>query len=316
MLIPSKVTWWRTVLRYRGSELPRTKYRILGVLVVAVAVTVVEHTRARWDTGLSPLPFTFVSVALGIFMGFRNNAAYDRWWEGRKLWGTLVNTSRTLCRQVLTLVGPQPGDAARHEEAAVAALRRELVYRVIAFAHALRLALRDDATLDELAPFLPADELGRLEGERNRPFAINQGTAERLRRAWHDGLVHPMHLPALEASLAVLTDVQGACERIKNTPIPYSYTTLIHRITAVYCYALPFGIVDQVKLFTPFVAAIVAYAFFGLDVVGEEIESPFGMDYNDLPLRSISRTIEINLRQRLGETDLPPAVTPVNDFVD
>lgn len=156
----------------------------------------------------------------------------------------------------------------------------------------------------------------RLQGERNRPFAITQGTGERLRQAWHDGLVHPMHVPVLEASLAVLTDVQGACERIKGTPIPYSYTTLIHRITAVYCFTLPFGIVDTVKLFTPFVCAIVAYAFFGLDGVGEEIEMPFGMDYNDLPLRSISRTIEINLRQRLGETDLPHPVTPVNDFVD
>lgn len=315
MLIPSKITWWRTVFRYRGSELPRTRYRILAVVLVGTVVTVLERLHG-WDTGLSPLPFTFVSVALGIFFGFRNNAAYDRWWEGRKLWGTLVNTSRTLCRQVLTLVGPQPDAPARHDDGDVRALRRALVYRVIAFAHALRLALRDDATLDELAPFLPADELERLQGERNRPFAITQGTGERLRQAWHDGLIHPMHLPVLEASLASLTDVQGACERIKGTPIPYSYTTLIHRITAVYCFALPFGIVDTVKGFTPFVCAIVAYAFFGLDGVGEEIEMPFGMDYNDLPLRAISRTIEINLRQRLGETDLPQPVTPVNDFVD
>jgi len=315
MLIPSKITWWRTIFRYRGSELPRTRYRILAVVLVGTVVTVLERLHG-WDTGLSPLPFTFVSVALGIFFGFRNNAAYDRWWEGRKLWGTLVNTSRTLCRQVLTLVGPQPDAPTRHDDGAVRALRRELVYRVIAFVHALRLALRDDATLDELAPFLPAEELERLQGERNRPLAISQGTGDRLRLAWHDGLVHPMHLPVLEASLASLTDVQGACERIKGTPIPYSYTTLIHRITAVYCFALPFGIVDTVKGFTPFVCAIVAYAFFGLDGVGEEIEMPFGMDYNDLPLRSISRTIEINLRQRLGETDLPPPVTPVNDFID
>jgi putative membrane protein len=319
VLVPSRLSWWRTVLRYRGSELPRTKYRILGVAAVATLVTAVEHSRRAWDTGLTPLPFTFVSVALGVFLGFRNNAAYDRWWEGRKLWGALVNTSRSLCRQVLTLVGPQP-DAPEatvaRDAAALAARHREIVYRVIAFVHALRLALRDDATLDELRPFLPADELARLEGERNRPFAINQGTAERLRAAWREGLVHPQHLVVLEASLTALTDVQGACERIKGTPIPFSYTTLIHRITAVYCYALPFGIVDAVKLYTPFVCAIVAYAFFGLDAVGEEIESPFGMDYNDLPLRAISRTIEINLRQRLGEEDLPRALAPVDEFID
>jgi putative membrane protein len=116
--------------------------------------------------------------------------------------------------------------------------------------------------------------------------------------------------------MTALTDIQGACERIKGTPIPFSYTTLIHRITAVYCYALPFGLVDQVKIYTPFVCVIVAYAFFGLDVVGDEIEMPFGTDYNDLPLRAISRTIEVNLRQRLGEQDLPPLHKPVNEFLD
>ena len=311
MLVPSKVTWLRLVLRYRGSELPRTKYRILGVVVVATLVTVGERIHG-WTSGLSPLPFTLVSVALGIFLGFRNNAAYDRWWEGRKLWGALVNTSRSLCRQILTLVGPQPGA----EPADVTALRRELVYRVIAFVHALRLALRDENELTELAPFLPADEIERLQGERNRPFAITQGTAERLRDAWHRGILHPMHLPVLEASLTAMTDIQGACERIKSTPIPFSYTTLIHRITAVYTYALPFGIVEAVKGFTPFVCGIVAYAFLGLDVVGDEIEMPFGTDYNDLPLRTISRMIEVNLRQRLGETDLPPLLKPVNDFLD
>ena len=113
-----------------------------------------------------------------------------------------------------------------------------------------------------------------------------------------------------------LTDIQGACERIKGTPIPFSYTTLIHRITAVYCYALPFGLVDEVKVFTPFVCAIVAYAFFGLDVVGDEIEMPFGTDFNDLPLRAISRMIEVNLLQRLGEEDLPPLLKPINEFLD
>ncbi len=314
MLVPQKLSWWRLVLKYRGSELPRTKYRILGVVITAVVVTALED-QTGWSTSLTPLPFQLVGIALGIFLGFRNNASYDRWWEGRKLWGSLVNTSRSFTRQILTLVGPQPG-AAPVDEAAVAALRDDLVRRVIAFAHALRLSLRDDPDLTELAPFLPADDLARLRDEINRPYAITQGIAVRLRRAWSDGLVHPMHVPVLEASMTSLTDIQGACERIKSTPIPFSYTTLIHRITAVYCYALPFGVVDQVKLFTPFVCTVVAYAFFGLDVVGDEIEMPFGTDYNDLPLRGISRAIEVNLRQRLGDDPLPPLLKPVGDFLD
>ncbi len=314
MLVPSKMSWWRTVLRYRGSELPRTKYRILGVAIAATAVTVFEELHG-WHPNLTPLPFTLIGVALGIFLGFRNNASYDRWWEGRKLWGALVNTSRSFARQILTLVGPQPGEPQGDREA-LRALHETLVKRVMAFVHALRLALRDDQDLSMLTTFLSEEEVTALRDERNRPFAINQGTAERLREAWMAGLIHPMHLPVLEGSLTSLTDIQGACERIKSTPIPFSYTTLIHRITAIYCYALPFGVVDQVKIYTPFVCAIVAYAFFGLDVVGEEIEMPFGTDYNDLPLRAISRMIEVNLRQRLGEHDLPPLHTPINDYLD
>ncbi|MFO0625425.1 MAG: bestrophin family ion channel [Polyangiales bacterium] len=313
MLVPSRLNWWGRVLTYRGSELPRTKWRILGVAIVSAAVTVLE-LKHDWHPRLTPLPFQLVGVALGIFLGFRNNASYDRWWEGRKLWGALVNTSRSCARQMLTLLGPQPGEP--EPAADLAALRRELVYRVIAFVHALRLALRDDQDLSDLAAFLPRAEVEALANERNRPFAINQGTGDRLQKAWRAGLLHPMHLPVLEGSLTALTDIQGACERIKSTPIPFSYTTLIHRITAVYCYALPFGVVEAVGIYTPFVCVIVAYAFFGLDVVGEEIEMPFGRDYNDLPLRAISRMIEVNLRQRLGEDELPPLLTPVNDFLD
>jgi ion channel-forming bestrophin family protein len=313
MLVFSRLNWWRTVFQYRGSELPRTKYRILGVALVSTFVTIL-YVKHDWHPKLTPLPFQLIGVALGIFLGFRNNASYDRWWEGRKLWGSLVNTSRSFTRQILTLVTAQPG--ATPNQKALDDLHKTLTYRVIAFVHALRLSLRDDATLDELTPFLPSKEIAALEDERNRPYAINQGTAQILHKAWLDGLVHPMHLPVLEASLTSLTDIQGACERIKSTLIPFSYTTLIHRITAVYCYALPFGLVDAVETYTPFVCCIVAYAFFGLDVVGEEIEMPFGTDYNDLPLRAISRMIEVNLRQRLGEHNVPPMLKPVNDFLD
>src|SRR5690606_37389193 len=104
--------------------------------------------------------------------------------------------------------------------------------------------------------------------------------------------------------------VQGGCERIKNTPIPWSYTVLMHSIVAVYCFALPFGLVQTTKLLTPIVVALIAYAFLGLDAVGDELEEPFGHDYNDLPLTALSRTIEVNLLQQLGETELPPLLTP------
>jgi putative membrane protein len=314
MIVTQKRSWLRLIFKYKGSELPGTKYRILGVMLVAIGVTILEELH-DWHPNLTKEPFALIGVALGIFLGFRNNASYDRWWEGRKLWGAAVNTTRTFARQILTLIGPQPRGVAIDPEE-LRTFQHELVRRVIAWAHALRLALREEGELGELAPFLDAAEIERLGHESNKPFAITQGTAERIRAAWSRGWIDTMHVTLLEQSMTALTDIQGGCERIKLTPIPFSYTTLIHRITAVYCYALPFGLVDVTKLYTPVVCVLIAYAFFGLDVVGDEIEMPFGKDPNDLPLRAIARTIEINLRQRIGETDLPPMLRPVDEVLD
>jgi putative membrane protein len=260
---------------------------------VAVTVTLLHHRYGLFAVNLTTIPFTLIAVALGIFLGFRNNTSYDRFWEGRKLWGRLVNTSRSLTRRILTLI--------QSEESR----QRELVYRVIAYVHALRMHLRDEVELTELASFVEASELEALKAENNRPIAILQRLGDRFRALYDAGAIHALHLPALEASLTDLTDIQGGCERIRSTPIPYSYTVLIHRIVAVYCFALPFGLVHSIGLFTPLVVLMVSYAFFGLDAVGDQIEDPFGLDPNDLPLGQLCLTIETNLRQRLGETELP-----------
>lgn len=311
MIVTQRDSWWQLVFRYHGSELPKTKWRILGVAAVAVVVTYFEHWR-DFHPNLTPLPYTLIGVALGIFLGFRNNASYDRWWEGRKLWGALINTTRTMSRQVYALIGKR-GEA---DTDALRALKKSLVYRTIAFTHALKLTLRGERDRwRELAEFLTDEEVAALEKVSNKPFAITQRTALMLRAAWERGEIETMHLPALDATLTQLTDIQGACERIKSTPIPFLSTTLMHRIVAVYCYTLPFGIVDQVKIYTPIVVIIVAYAFFGLDVVGDELEEPFGKEPNDLPLEQMSRLIEHNLRQSLGEADAPPLLQPVGDVL-
>lgn len=318
MMVPKSVSWFRMVFKYHGTELPRTKWRLIGVVALSCVVTWIEIV---WEQNRFPdihvVPFTLTGVALSIFLGFRNNAAYDRWWEGRKLWGGAVNTTRSFARQILTLLGETPGGPALSDadKSEIAALQKELVYRVVAWTHALRLALRDQDDLSDLAPFLSAEEIEELRHQSNRPYAISHGTGVRLRRAYDRGWIHPLHLGTLESSLVSLTDIQGACERIKGTPIPYSYNTLIHRIVAVYAYGLPFGLVSDVGIMTPVVVLVVSYAFFGIDTVGDEIEQPFGTDPNDLPLSAISRTIEVNLRQRLGETELPPLLRPVNEML-
>lgn len=310
MLLLDRGKWWRQLATTRGTALGRVWPRLGVVTLVAVVVTVVhEHPEAPpW--GLSTIPFSLVAVALGIFLGFRNNTSYDRFWEGRKLWGRLVNTTRSLARQIQGMVGPadDPDQVAPER----AQLHQELVYRLIAYVHAFRLHLRDHKDHRELEGLIPEDERAALAGELNPPIAILRELGARFCQLWQQGKVHPMHLPVLEQSLTMLTDIQGACERIKSTPIPSSYTVLIHRIVAVYTFALPFGIVDTVGVATPVVVAIIAYAFFGLDAVGEEIEEPFGTDVNDLPLSTLSRMIEINLRQTIKEQDVPSVLQPVD----
>jgi putative membrane protein len=248
---------------------------------------------------------SLLGVALGIFLGFRNNAAYDRFWEGRKLWGRLVNVSRALSRNLITFL---PLDGSIEQV-------RVPIYRVIAFTHALRMQLREQMDIATLAPLLPAEALPALTQSKNVPNVVLLQLGRDVQTLHRAGHVGEQAAVELSRQLADLSDIQGGCERIKNSPIPHSYTVLIHQIVALYVVALPFGLVGTLHHLTPIVVLFVAYTFLGLDAVGDEIEEPFGEDLNDLPLSAICRTIEVNLRETLGEQDLPPLMTPNNGVV-
>lgn len=306
-----RTSWARLLFTVRGSISVKIWRRVAVTTLVATAITVLHEKVHHIEQSLTVTPFSLIGLALSIFLGFRNNTSYDRFWEGRKLWGRLVNTSRSLTRQTLTLIRPPTDSAAE----AVTAFQREFVYRLIAYVHMLRLHLRSSDALDDLSPFLPPEDIATLHDESNRPFAIAHGLGEMLSDAWKRGWIETYHLPILEQSLTDLVDIQGGCERIKATPIPFAYNLLMHRIVAVYCLFLPFGIVNVTHMLTPFVVLFVSYAFFGLDAIGDEIEEPFGLEPNDLPLDTLSRMIEVNLRQRLGETELPPLLTAKNGLL-
>lgn len=306
MIVQRRVSWLRLVFALRGSVAMRIWRRFTFTVVVAVGVTYLNRQDLLHES-ITSVPFALVGLALSIFLGFRNNTSYDRFWEGRKLWGALVNTARSITRQIITLVVV---DSSR-ESPKITDLHRELVYRVAAYVHALRMHLRGEKDLSELTAFLDEAEVRRLERETNPPIAMLQALGDRFYAAWRREQVHTYHLPVLEGSLTALADIQGGCERIRATPIPFAYTVLMHRIVAFYCLGLPFGIVQDVGILTPLVVGMVSYAFFALDAIGEEIENPFEKDPNDLPLSQLSRMIEINLRERLGETDLPEPERPV-----
>jgi putative membrane protein len=303
--------WWALVFSYRGSALARIKGRLAAVFAFALAITLVSESFQVLRGTITLAPFTLIGLALSIFLGFRNNTSYDRFWEGRRLWGALVNVSRSFARQCQLYIGAR--DSAVDER--VQSLRHELVHRTIAYAHALRMHLRDGIEWDELAKYLPGGEIEQLRQHKNVPNAILAGSSHLLRAYWKAGHVDNYHLPVLDQSLCQLTDIQGGCERIKSTPIPHSYTVLMHGIVASYCFTLPLGLVDTLHLWTPLVVLIVSYAFLGLDAVGDEIENPFGLDQNDLPLSALCTTVEVNLRQAIGETEVLELAEPIDGIL-
>ncbi len=303
MWVDTRRSWIYHVI-FGGRTLPYIWPRVAIVSALSLVATYGYH-RFPW-LNLKITPFTLIGVPLGIFLGFRNNASYDRFWEGRKLWGSLVNTTRSFARQLTTFIDA-PEDADGSVKAEVAVEREALVRIVIAYVHAFRHHLRDQDTRAGLDKVLSEAELESIAKHENVPIAILGLLGDRLTAARKKGWVHAFHAPLLESSLVSMTDVQGACERIKSTPLPHSYTVLLHRIVGAYCILLPFGVAQDLGWMSVFVVLFVSYALFGLDAIGDELEQPFGTDINDLALSAISRTIEINLLRRIGAKEVPPA---------
>lgn len=237
-------------------------------------------------------PFTVIGIALSLFLGFRNNAAYDRWWEARKLWGQLIADMRALGRETeLFLRSPE---------------RREKVLRLaIAFVHLHRMNLRrvTDGKAREWAGDLP-------DGPHPPCAALDAIEAE-LAAAVREGTLDGYGQLALGQRMAAITYAQAGCERIGNTPLPYVYSLLIFRTIWLYCLLLPLGLIDTAGWLTPVFAGVVAYVFFGLAEVTEELGHPFGPTPNGLALDAMCRTVETSLAPHLGITP-PEPVRPVD----
>ena len=280
---------WRAVVTYAG---------------VATLMVVVHRVGAQeWFT-IPALPLTVMGAAIGIFVSFRTNSCYDRWWEGRRLWGQLVNTSRHFASQTLGYVDTT--------HAAAPAIQRELVVRHIAYAHAMRCALREQPIAHDpgLLRALDADERAALADEPNPCHALLHRQVVAIAELRRIGAIDGFFLQQLDRSLAVLLDVQGGCERIKKTPFPQSYGFVGTKIIGVYSALLPLGMVASVGWLAIPIAVLVCLSFRLIDEVGDALEDPFSMQPLALPLHAITTTIEIDLLRRLGARELPATPAP------
>lgn len=300
MIVRPRPHWLRLLFVWRGSVLPRILPQLLLVMGIAVAVVLSHGELADRKVTLTATPFTLIGIALAIFLGFRNNASYDRYWEARKLWGAMLVESRALARQLLTLANLPPAHS------------RRLIHLVIACVHALKLQLREETKLSPLTQWLSPAQFARLQGSNAKPTQILLMLGEELRQLRRDGLLSEWLAPSLERHIDGLGEAIGGCERIAGTPLPFTYGVMLHRTVYLFCALLPFGLVDSIGIMTPIMVGFMAYTFFALEAIGEEIEEPFGTMANDLPLDALAANIELNLRELAAEADLPAPPAPVD----
>jgi putative membrane protein len=301
MIIRPRPHWLRMLFVLRGSVLPDIAPQLLGTMAFAVVVTLLHGQLFTWKIPLNFVPFSLIGLTLAIFLGFRNSTSYARYWEARVLWGTLLNETRSLVRQALTLA-----DDAAHAPA--------LAMRLIAFVHALRHQLRGTDPRADIERLLPPADGKRLAPTRYKPAVLLLMAGEWIRDRRQSGQLSPMLVEAMELPLGRLSEALGGCERIASTPIPFTYAVIIHRTIYLYCLLLPFGLVDSIGSMTPVIVAFIAYTFFALEALGAEIEEPFGTAPNDLALDAMSAMIEDTLREMLGET-LPSQAGAPKDFI-
>ncbi|OZI77056.1 bestrophin family protein [Bordetella genomosp. 12] len=286
----------------RGSVLPRIAGKLLFMIVAGCVIAAV-HAAGYFNPGhLGAVPFSLFGLALSVFLGFRNNVCYDRWWEARKQWGELIVQLRALARET-RVVWEAPLPVQDPE------VQRQ-IRRLIAFPHALAARLRQQNELEAVRPWLEASDIQALEGRRNVPDGLLSLISQTYRQACQAGRFGEVIYQGLMLRLAACGAVQAACERIRFTPTPFAYSLLLHRTAWIFCLLLPFGLVGTLGNIMPLAVAIIAYTFFGLDALGDELEEPFGLDDNDLPLNAMARLTAIDLLESLGQTDLPEPLAP------
>lgn len=295
MIIRDKTNSFKLLFAWHGTILPKV---FAALLVVVLISAVLVYLAARHFVAVPEVPaigFTIFGVILSIFLSFRNTACYDRWWEGRKLWGALIANTRHIIRDTYVL-----------EDQA----REVMMYRVMLFTHLLRDRLRKKATsYDHYQKhiLLSEQQWATLQKHSNPPQYMMEIVQKDLASLYKQGQITDIIYTAISKHTIALGDIHAGCDRISSTPLPFSYSVLLHRAVYSFCFILPFSLESSLGIWTPVIVALIAYLFLGLDALSAELEEPFGEQENDLPLDSITRNIEREMLSSLG-AELPPVI--------
>ena len=315
-----------------------------GAATGLLAVVLYEVACLKW-MAVPWQPVALIGTALAFYLGFKNNASYDRLWEARKIWGAILNGSRSFGAAVLGYVSNLHANEPV-SESELESIRKGLIFRHLAWVTCLRYQLRaprswehTDELLhkiypqvktpefttkleDELQKFISSEELIRLEGKSNRATQVLARQTLELKRLRELGLIDDFRHTELQKCISAMFDEQGKSERIKNFPFPRQYASIPLLLIKITSILVPFALLDEfeklgphlVWLTIPF-SAIVTWVFILMEMIGDYSENPFEGTYNDVPISAISRTIEIDLKEMLGEQDIPPALQPIEGML-
>lgn len=313
------------------------------IFIVYSSAIYVLHTVVGWDHLLLPfLPITLIGTAVAFYIGFKNNSSYERLWEGRRIWGAIVNASRAWGVQVIDYVDSPKPYAGLPDH--VAKAQRELIYNHLAYINALRSQLRRKTVWEEHRPeidilnrigdfhtthvetelkkFMSEEDARRLSKHANPATQLLKQQSAILRQLHVDGLIDNFKHIELMKLITEFYNQQGACERIKSFPFPRQWAFFSSVFIYIFIALLPFGLLNEfVKLdgcytwlVIPF-TTLIAWVFNTMEVIGDSSENPFENGINDVPMTAICRTIEIDLREMLGETDLPPRIQAIDHIL-
>ncbi len=284
--------WFTFIFKLHKSDTVRKLFPMMiaiGLYSWAIAYVELNYLKLSYREYLKNLPIlhSLLGFVISLLLVFRTNTAYERWWEGRKLWGALVNVSRNLAMKIKALSGPSD-PSEKHFFARIIPL----------FAQVLKSHLQSEKvrlSLDEE----DHPELKSLDSGKHFPNQVAGILAARIYRLHQSGKINGYELQTLVPELQAFTDICGACERIKNTPIPFSYSLFIKKFIFFYVMTMPMGFVFSLGYYVIPVVVFIFYVLTSIEVIAEEIEDPFGGDSNDLPLQKLADNIGIHVREIL-----------------
>tara|TARA_R110002096_G_scaffold74101_1_gene175691 strand:- start:255216 stop:256085 length:870 start_codon:yes stop_codon:yes gene_type:complete len=281
--------WFGLIFKFHKADTFRKLFWVLvSMTIYSGLVVYIEKEVLDLKYAGSSEIHSLTGLVISLLLVFRTNTAYDRWWEGRKQWGALVNVSRNFALKLSTFI---PGEKLQK--------KREMAEMIAAYAHILKDHLRiDDA--EQLSKLLPENVIYD-EANDHIPNTLALKIQEELEIMYHEKQIGESAYLALLNDLNAFTDICGACERIKNTPIPYTYNIFLKKFVFIYTITMPFSFVETFGYWTILVTLFVLYAFASLEMIAEEIEDPFGTDSNDLPTDGIAQKISDNVRAILNK---------------